>query len=77
MDEQQIVDIWTVFKDAVDKKQVDVTAQRYIEVCADFGADDEQFRAALGSCNILDEAITYYLDLDTDYTEEDEYGEDY
>ena len=77
MDEQQIVDIWTVFKDAVDKKQVDVTAERYIEVCADFGADDEQFIGALGSCNILDEAITYYLDLDTDYTEEDEYGEDY
>ena len=47
-----------------------------VEVCADFGADDEAFKGALGSCNYLDNAIYYYLDLDEDpYEEEYEWDE--
>ncbi len=66
MDESQIVDIWTVFKDTIDKKSVEIIAERYVECCADYGATDEAFTAALGSDNILDDAISYYLDLDID-----------
>ena len=54
MDEQQIADIWSVFKDNIDKKQIEICAERFVEVCADFGADDEAFKSALGSCNYLD-----------------------
>ena len=64
MDEQQIADIWSVFKDNIDKKQIEICAERFVEVCADFGADDEAFKGALGSCNYLDNAIYYYLDID-------------
>tara|TARA_A100001035_G_scaffold276654_1_gene272074 strand:+ start:598 stop:822 length:225 start_codon:yes stop_codon:yes gene_type:complete len=66
MDEQQIADIWSVFKDNIDKKQIEICAERFVEVCADFGADDEAFKSALGSCNYLDNAIYYYLDIDED-----------
>ena len=73
MDEAQIVDIWTVFKDNIDKKNIEVVAERYVEVCADYGADDEHFKNALGSCNDLDNAINYYLDVDNDsYDDEEE-----
>ena len=76
MDEQQIADIWSVFKDNIDKKHMEICAERYVEVCADFGADDEAFKGALGSCNYLDNAIYYYLDLDEDpYEEEYEWDE--
>ena len=51
MEEQQIADIWSVFKDNIDKKQIEICAERFVEVCADFGADDEAFKGALGSCN--------------------------
>ena len=64
MDESQIVDIWMVFKDTIDKKSVEIVAERYVECCADYGASDEAFTAALGSDNTLDDAISYYLDID-------------
>jgi|TARA_B100001093_G_C26468024_1_gene859314 hypothetical protein len=64
MDESQIVDIWTVFKDTIDKKSVEIVAERYVECCADYGATDEAFTAAIGSDNVLDDAISYYLDID-------------
>ena len=34
MDEQQIADIWSVFKDNIDKKQIEICAERFVEVCA-------------------------------------------
>jgi hypothetical protein len=73
MDESQIVDIWTVFKDNIDKKNIEVVAERFVDVCADYGADDEHFKNALGSCTDLDNAINYYLDVDNDsYDDEEE-----
>ena len=72
MDESQIVDIWTVFKDSIDKKNIEVVAERFVDVCADYGADDEHFKNALGHCNDLDAAIYYYLDIDNDVTEDEE-----
>ena len=72
MEEQQIADIWSVFKDNIDKKQIEICAERFVEVCADFGADDEAFKGALGSCNYLDNAIYYDLDIDEDQFD-DEY----
>ena len=31
MDESQIVDVWMVFKDSIDKKQIEIIAERYVE----------------------------------------------
>ena len=46
---------------------------------ADYGVTDEQFNDLLGNDKNLDQAITYYLDMndyDEDY-DDDEYDEDY
>ena len=75
MNEQQIVEIWTVFKDNIDKKNIETIAERYVDVCADYGAPDEAFKNAMGSCNYLDDAIDYYLD--DDYEEEDDSWEEW
>ena len=76
MDEQQIADIWSVFKDNIDKKQMEICAERYVEVCADFGANDEAFRSSLGNCNYLDDAISYYLDMDAEDDYDDPWDDD-
>ena len=73
MDESQIVDIWLVFKESIDKKHIEVVAERYVDVCADFGASDQAFTEALGSCTELDYAINYYLDEGED--DDDDYDE--
>ena len=64
MDSSLVVDMWNTFKDSIDKKTIDTVAETYVDTCADYGADDQTFRDALGSCDILDQAINYYLDLE-------------
>ena len=53
-----------------------MVAERYVEVCADFGANDEAFRSALGNCNHLDDAISYYLDMDNEDDYDDPWDDD-
>jgi len=73
MDSGLIVDIWNTFKEAVDKKQIETVAERFVDVCADYGADDTHFRDSMGACDILDSAISYYLDEEPDdYDVEDD-----
>ena len=67
-----IVDIWNTFKDSIEKKHVETIAEKYVDVCADFGTDDTAFRDAMGSCDQLDSAINYYLDIDEEMTAEDD-----
>ena len=70
MTEQQIVDVWTFFKEHIDKKQLAIVAEQYIDVLADLGTDDIELKSSLGNCSTLDAAINYYLDLDeVDYDE--------
>ena len=74
MDGSQIIEFWHVFKEYLDMKHIETVAERYVDLCADFGTDDEAFRDALGSDNELDKAIGYYLEEDVeidDDTEED------
>ena len=66
MEEEQVVDIWMMFKEYIDKKHVELAAERFVDLCADFGVSDEAFTSALGNDIALDHAINYYLDLDND-----------
>ena len=66
-----IVDIWNTFKDSRDKKHIETVAEKYVDVCADFGTDDSAFRDAMGSCDFLDAAISYYMDIDEDQDYDD------
>jgi hypothetical protein len=70
MDESQIVEIWTVFKEYVDKKNLDTAAERYVDLLADYGVEDHVLTAALGSDAVLDSAIHYYLEIDGDVEED-------
>ena len=64
MDESQVVEVWTMFKEYIDKKHIDQAAERYIDLCADYGISDEALQNALGNDSALDYAINYYLDID-------------
>ena len=64
MNEEQIADIWTMFKEYLDKKHVEMAAERFVDLMADFGIGDDTFTSALGNDSTLDSAINYYLDLD-------------
>jgi hypothetical protein len=77
MNEEQIADIWTLFKEYIDKKQVEVIAEKFVDMLADYGVNDETFKEALGTDAELDSAIHYYLDLDGDVDDfyEDEWDE--
>lgn len=66
MTEHQIVEIWSLFRDHCDKKQLTVAAEHFVELLADFGTADDAMKNSLGNCNTLDIAISYYLDLDND-----------
>lgn len=73
MNENQIADIWMLFKEYLDKKTVDLAAERYVDLLADIGVNDKAIRSAIGHDEALDEAIEYYLDeenVEEDYDED-------
>ncbi len=70
MTEQQIVEIWSLFREHCDKKQLTVAAEHFVELLADFGIADNTLKNSLGNCSTLDIAISYYLDLDNQEDED-------
>ena len=64
MNDSQVVDIWMLFKEYLDKKHVDLAAERYVDLMADYGVSDEELKDSLGNDAALDHAINYYLDID-------------
>ena len=64
MEESQVIDIWMMFKEYLDKKHIEMAAERYVDLCADYGVSDEALKESLGNDSALDYAINYYLDLD-------------
>lgn len=73
LNESQIGDIWLLFADYVDKKQLEAAAERYVDLLADYGTSDRTLQGAMGVDNTLDQAIEYYLDEDED--EDEDYKE--
>ena len=69
MDEDQIADIWNLFKNYLDKKQPELVAEKFVDLLVDYGVDDLTLKSSLGNDKLLDAAIQYYL--------EDEDEEDY
>jgi hypothetical protein len=72
MNETHIGDIWMLFKEYVDKKVLDVLAERYVDLLADHGISDKVMAGASGVDDDLDNAIDFYLDETSDEEEEDE-----
>ena len=75
MNEEHISDIWTMFKEYTDKKQMDLVAEKYVDLLADYGVSDETFKEVIGTDSSLDEAIGYYLDLDSVDDDEEDWDE--
>ena len=73
LNETQIGDIWLLFADYVDKKQLEAAAERYVDLLADYGVADRVLQSAAGVDSTLDQAIEYYLDETDD--EDDDYQE--
>ena len=73
MNENHIGDIWMLFKEYVDKKVLDVLAERYVDLLADHGVSDKVMAGASGVDEDLDNAIDFYLD---ETSEEEELEED-
>ena len=77
MNENEIQEFWLLFKEYLDKKHIDTAAERYVDLLADMGVQDPTFVEALGADSILDHAIRYYLDDDTEEVYDNEDGYDW
>lgn len=77
MNENQIADIWLLFKEYSDKKALESLAERYVDLLADHGISDKTLKEALGFESTLDEAIEYYLDQDSEESLDEEDNWDY
>jgi hypothetical protein len=77
MNENQIADIWLLFKEYTDKKALESLAERYVDLLADHGVSDKTLKEAIGFETSLDEAIEYYLDQDSEESLDEEDNWDY
>ena len=75
LNETQIGDIWMLFSDFIDKKQIESVAERYVDLLADHGVTDRIMQNATGVDTTLDQAIEYYLNEDDVEDKDDDYGE--
>ncbi len=73
LNETQIADVWILFSEYIDKKIIDVAAERYVDLLADFGTSDRVLEGATGVDAVLDQAIEYYMDEDSE--DDDDYKE--
>ncbi len=69
MDEHQIADMWSLFREYVDNKNLEAVATKFIDLLADLGITEEELSGSLGVDNYLDNAINYFLDIE----EEDDF----
>ena len=75
MDESIISDVWSKMKEFLDKKHIDMAAEKYVDLLADYGVSDETLTECLGTEAHLDQAINYYLDVEDYETYDDEEDE--
>jgi hypothetical protein len=75
MDESIISDVWLTMKEFLDKKHIELAAEKYIDLLADYGVSDETLTECLGAEANLDQAINYYLDVEDYDTYDDEEDE--
>ena len=70
MTEEEIIDVWNLFKEYIDKKQLELAAEHYVDLMVDYGVSDEELVSTLGHDIVLDNAINYYLDNDEEDDED-------
>jgi hypothetical protein len=61
----QVIELWIFFKEYMDRKQQsDVVAEKFVDILAEHGIEDDHLKDAMGADDDLDQAIEYYLDID-------------
>jgi hypothetical protein len=73
--EEQIVELWNLFKPYIDKKQLDITAEKFVDYLVDSGTHDEVLTACLGHSQSLDNAVHYYLDIEDELRDDEDLDE--
>ena len=63
--------LWELFKEYLDKKHIEMAAEKYVDTLIDYGMDDIQLKGMLGVDKTLDAAIQYYLEMDQDDYEDE------
>jgi hypothetical protein len=76
MNDTQIGEIWTLFKEYLRKEDISVAAESFVDLLADFNIKDKVLEGALGVDPDLDAAIEYYLEDDSEEDYEEDYGYD-
>jgi hypothetical protein len=77
MNESQVVEVWTLFKEYIDKKALEIAAERYVDLLADYGVADDILTNSLGTDSTLDDAINYFLDVEEEnYVQDDPWDEE-
>ena len=71
MNEEFVADLWELFKEYLDKKHIEIAAEKYVDTLIDYGMDDIQLQGMLGVDKTLDAAIQYYLEMDQDDYEDE------
>ena len=66
LDSNKVIELWQFFKEYLDQKQIEVIAEKYVDLLADYGVPDEELQDAIGHDDTLDDAINYYLDVDNE-----------
>mgnify|MGYP003312571512 FL=1 len=75
LDSNKVIELWQFFKEYLDQKQIEVIAEKYVDLLADYGVPDEELQDAIGHDDTLDDAINYYLDVDNEDKHDDELEE--
>jgi len=76
MNEEIAADLWNLFKEYLDKKHVEMAAERYVDMLADYGMSEVQLQDMMGNSKRLDTAIQYYLELDQEEDPDDDEWDD-
>ena len=75
LNETQIADVWLLFSEFIDKKQLEAVAERYVDLLADLGVSDRALQGATGNDEHLDAAVAYYLEDSENAEEDNDYDE--
>lgn len=62
MNETHISEIWLLFVEYIDKKQLELVAERYVDLLVDQGVSDRTLQNSHGNDVILDQAVANYLE---------------
>lgn len=69
MEEDQVADLWMLFKEYIDKKHQNTAAERFVELLSDHGVGDDVLRSVSETDEPLSRAISMHMDIE-DWEEE-------